>query len=332
MTSKRELARLAADRPLLTREIHPFNAYYGHDWILKRYAGRPETSVLGASVEHGLTLEDTISDLDRRLLLPTYLTFGSRRARILEHALAGVETIPIGPMIRYASALHAPASEDGVRRLLLLPAHSAQTSVTEFDADAFVAAVRDYGAAFDETVVCLYWKDVLLGRADVYRRHGLRCVTVGHMYDRRFLFRLLDLLRAATAVATNEVGTHVAYAVVTDRPAWIVRQRVDYRHTRGTARDQFAATQAFRNEPPELVSTFERLFAEPGLHVSEAQRQFVAELAGVAHLRSPEDLRAILARAEERYVESVPRRRRARHRATATVRAWRSRLRIPRPD
>lgn len=328
---ERELVRLAADRPLVTRELHPFNAFYGHDWILKRYAGRSESSVLGAAVEHGLTLEEAISDLDRWLLLPTYLTFGRRRAHLVERALPGVEAIPIGPLIRYAAALHRPASESGGRRLLLFPAHSVQTGVAEFDADAFVAKVREYAEAFDETVVCLYWKDVLLGRAAAYRRHGLRCVTAGHLYDRRFLFRLLDLLRGATAVATNEVGTHVAYAVATERPTWIVRQSVDYRFMRGTASDQLAVAEAVRNESLEVASALERLFAEPRPSVSEEQRHFVAELAGVADFRSPEELQIILAHADERYIENVPRRRRVVHRVTASARGWRSRLRVPRP-
>lgn len=325
-TEERELRRLARARPLVTREIHPFNAFYGHDWILKRYAGQPERSVLKGAIEHGVTLDDMLPDLDRRLKLPTYLAFGSRRARLVERELPGVEAVPIGPLIRYAEALHPARPGDDGRRLLVFPAHSIQTGVVEFDVDAFLSAVREYGAEFDEVVVCLYWKDVLLGRAEAYRKRGLRCVTAGHMYDRQFLFRFLDLLRAATAVATNEVGTHVPYAVLTGKPVWIVRQPLDYRFARGTAHDQRAAADLLRTRQPELLSTLADLFGRTVREVSAEQRRFVEDLVGVEHLRSPEELRAVLARAEERYAANVPRRRRVAHRATALGRAWRGRI------
>jgi hypothetical protein len=315
-----QLRSLAAERPNRTLEIHPFNAFYGHDRILKRYAGWPEDTPLAVAIEHGFVIDETVSAIERRLALPVHLTQSHYRADVVGQAIPGVEAVPIGPMIRYVQALQPPAPAPTRRRLVLFPAHSVHTMDAAYDVGEFLGRTAEYRRDFDETVVCLYWRDVLLGRDAVYRSAGLACTTAGHMYDQHFLFRLLGILRAAAAVATNEVGTHVAYAVLVGLPVWIVPQRVEYRASSDTPADQVTALDAFRGAA--RTTQLEELFATPAAASTEEQRALVASLAGEPHIRAPAELADILARAAVRYRTE----RSTAHRLTAAARSRARRL------
>jgi hypothetical protein len=299
-----ELRALAAERPNRTVEIHPFNAFYGHDRILKRYAGRPERRPLAAAVEHGLVVDDTVSSIERRLALPVHLTQSQYRADVVARAIPGVEAVPIGPMIRYVEALHPPPQLPGRDGVVLFPAHSVHTMDADYDVDELLRRTADYRSAFRDTTVCLYWRDVLLGRDAAYRAAGLACTTAGHMYDPLFLFRLLDILRRAAAVVTNEVGTHVAYAVLVGCPVWIVDQPVAYRESADTPDDQVAALDAFLAAP--TTGDLEKLFAAPTDAPTPDQRAAIASATGEPHMRTREELARILAGADARYLGERP--------------------------
>ena len=320
----RHLARLTANRPLLTREIHPFNAFYGHDRLLKRFAGVPDRSVLKLSIEHGLPQTRVIGALDRALALPVYLCQASDRAELVERELPGVEAVPVGPLIRYVGT-SSQGTPERRSRVVLFPAHSVRTGEAEFDVDAFVEETRPYREGFDEAAVCLYWRDVQLGRAADYARHGLEVVTAGHLYDPSFLLRLRDLLASAAAIVTNEVGTHVVYAALLDCAVWILPQPVEYRYAAGTAADELDSVAALRAAPLDWVPLMQSTFADPRSSLAEDQRALVQEVAGDVHVKSPTELRELIAHAEAEYAAGTTLARRMSHRTAAFGRRWRSR-------
>jgi hypothetical protein len=318
-----ELWALARDRPARTGELHPFNAFYGHDVVLKRYAGIPERRPLKAAVEHGFVIDDVVAELDRRIRLPLYLCQSPRRAEVLARGLPGVRVVPIGPLVHYARALH-PAPErpaSPARRVVLFPAHSTHSVRSRYDVERLLSLTEAWRASFDETVVCLYWRDVLAGAAETYRSRGLRCVTAGHMHDPRFLFRLLDVLDDASAVVSNEPGTHVAYAVTLGIPVWLVPEPVEYDAPDAAADQREALEDPGGHERRSLLFA---LFAEPRQALSDRQRLVVDDLVGASFVRSPEVLRELLEDAERRF-RRLPLRRRAALRAAAAARAVRAR-------
>jgi hypothetical protein len=313
-----ELHALAADRRAPNRELHPFNEFYGHDVVLKRYAGLVERRSLKAAVEHGFVFDDVVSEIDRRIGLPVYLCQSPRRARVVGAALPDAVVVPIGPLVRYVESRDRPPPG---RRLVLFPAHSTHSVSTRYDVDDLLDRTVDRRRGFEETVVCLYWRDVLRGVAEEYEARGLRCVTAGHMYDDAFLPRLVEILEGAAAVVSNEPGTHVAYAVSLDRPVWLVDQPVGY------AADTAAAAQRAALADPAagaLRRELLALFAEPSDRLADEQRRVVGELVGDAFVRSPDELREILLEAERRYA-SLPLRRRAALTARLAVRRVRGR-------
>jgi len=272
-----QLERLARDRPLATPELHQPNDFYGYAHVLKRWAGWPSRKPLPAAVEHGIPLQREIWELDLQSILPTLFCASSARAIEYEATAAvGRVAVPIGPPIAYAGSrgelLPAGPAVDGP--LLAFPAHSTHHIDAKFDVEGFIADLEELRARWPDVQVCLYWRDVLAGAAAPYRRSGFTCVCAGHIYDTHFLPRLRRMLASSSGVVSNEIGTHIFYAVALGRPAWILPREATY-----TDNDTGALGRDFMPSP--LTAEAHALFAsdERG-QPSRAQQEFVAEIGG----------------------------------------------------
>lgn len=317
------LTDLAGARRLVTGELHPPNDFYGQATVLKRYAGQPGSVSLPLVFEHGVMLGDGVWAADVGAGLPTILCPSPRRSALIEVRSPAITATPVGPPIAYAGppgeALDVgTAPADGP--LLAFPAHSTHHIDVRYDVDAFVAGVRELrGKAWPEVVVCVYWRDVQRGTHRRYEAAGLRCVSAGHMFDSSFLDRLKHLLASASAVVTNEVGTHVLYAAALGRPVGILAAEVDY----AAPADVLARDQAVGGA--ENIAAVARAFAgPPPASLSEEQRRLVTEICGTEYVRAPAEAAALLERAERAYRQRVPAPRRLAALARARGRAIRA--------
>lgn len=295
-----DLSALARDRPLLTRELHPVNAWYGHADVLKRYTGWPLRRSLKVAIEHGPWMDEEVWKVDARTRMPIYVCASPQRAAFFERR-TGIEAAAIGPMIRYVMPENPALPEDP--RTVAFPAHSTHHAEAKYAVEAFMAQLERV-AKTSEVVVCLYWRDALLGLADVFERRGFRCVTAGHLYDAGFLDRLAKILASASRVVTNEIGTHVLYAALLNRPVFVASQPVEYVQER-----ELANHRGDRDHP--RVRRTRELFAVEAAAITSEQRSFVNELLGTSAFRTPTELREILEAAEGRY-RALPWNRRAR--------------------
>jgi hypothetical protein len=313
--SSDDLWELVRPRRLVTRELYPFNAFYGHADLLRQYARIPGSGPLKLAIEHGPTLFPNPQDPDLATWLPRYFCASPSRARFFEeHALHDVEAVAIGPPILYAHAL-APSVASAGRRLVFFDAHSSDYLTASYDVNVAIARLTELQSEFDEVLVCLYWRDILLGRSEPYRRHGFRCVTAGHMFDGRFLFRLTEIISSASVVLTDRLGAHVLYAIALERPVWLEYAPADYEAVAGSPYGTVGAPYE-----GELVDRASALFAPRVERVQPEQRAFAEELCGLASLRTPGELSALIAEAELAYRSETPRSRRLRLQAAATAR------------
>ena len=210
---------MAADRALATVEVHASNDFYGHATVLKEYAGLPPKRPLKAAIEHGAPVTDLIWQVDLQTRMPLFLCAARERAeRYNKLAGGGRRGEAIGPMIAYAHAVGDTQKEPDCRRLVVFPAHSTHHVQANYDVAEFVARLAPYRDDWDEVQVCLYWRDVTLGTHRRYIENGFGCVTAGHMYDPRFLRRLRAILEGADAVVSNEMGSHMLYAIRSINP------------------------------------------------------------------------------------------------------------------
>lgn len=290
-----ELHNLVQNRHQKTPEIHPPNDFYGHAATLKRYAGLPPDRPLSAVVEHGPAPAPRIWDIDRRAPFPTYLCAGARGADAYEKARPDGRGIPVGPMIRYAAGEFSAARPQG--RLLVFPAHSTHYVKSVYDAPAFARALAGYRERFAHITVCLYWKDALDGMDAPYRAEGFECTSAGHMFDLDFLDRLRRVIEQAEVVASNQFGSYIPYAIALDRPAWLLQQDVRLVGSKKDVARDTVAPDVFE----DLTREVRELFSEEVDQVTEAQRESLDPFTGFGHVWTPEEIRGLLAEAEERY-------------------------------
>lgn len=314
-----ELNALCRDRRLATPELHASNDFYGHAALLKRYALLSPRRPLKAVIEHGPFIDDFVWGYDVRTALPLFLCCSDHRARRYRDLTRGTrQAVPIGPFTAYVSGDARIRSADGRRRLVAFPAHSTHHIEARYEVDAFARALERMPGDWDEIWVCLYWRDVLRGLSDAFAQRGFIVVSAGHMYDREFLPRLVSILNAAALVVTNEVGSHVLYAVHEGRPVWIIPDDVEYVADEPiVARDRSMSSE-FHRQRLRAVD----LFREPAEEPTPAQREFAAEMLTPAAIRSPEEMRALLDEAEELYRRASPSRTRAARRLHSWAR-WR---------
>lgn len=288
------LIDLCRDRPLITPELHASNDFYGHATLLKRHAGLPRHRALHVAIEHAITFNEYLWDVDVQTRMAAFLCGSPAIARAFEARSGGrVRAVPIGPLALYAPRPAAPVTE---RCLVVFPTHSTHRVRTEFDIDAFLAMIEDIRPSFDRVVVCVYWKDVLHGMHLRFRERGLECVSAGHMYDPGFLARLVHILSRASLVFTNEIGTQILLATLLGKPVWL--RRMDIRYI--ASKEVLAVDVPEFLEHPNLARVLS-LFAEPRDDVSPEQRTFVEDLTGAAHHRAPAELRDLLAEADHAY-------------------------------
>jgi hypothetical protein len=294
-----ELDQLVRERPLLTRELHLVNSWYGHAEVLKRHAGWPDERPLKVTIEHGPWVDDVIWGFDVRSPLPIHLCAAPWRAKYFTDE-TGIEAQAIGPFIRYVQPENPPLPQRPLT--VAFPAHSSEHIDAEYALDAFVANLERRAERHD-VVVCVYWRDALRGLTAHFEERGFRCVTAGHINDPGFLSRLAGVIGSASHVFTNEVGTHVLYAALLGRPVWVASQPVDY-----VIKRQVAGHVDQDYDHPRLRRLRE-LFATEGDEVTEEQRGFVDDIIGSSATRSPDELRAIFDRAEVLYRDVAVRRR-----------------------
>jgi hypothetical protein len=291
-----EVAALCRDRPLFTREIHIPNAFYGHSHVLRRYAGFSRARSLKVAIEHGVIFHDYMWDVDLATRMPMFLCASTTRARMFETRSSGKRATAIGAMINYAAAL-VPDRAASERTLLAFPAHSTHHIEAAFDGEQFADALAQEGKRYGRVVVCMYWKDYLAGRAAPYERRGFTITTAGHMYDDKFLLRLVTIIRDSSLVITNEIGSCLLYAVLLGRPVWVRRQPIDYQSE--AAIIERDSGNEFVDHPN--VRRGVELFADRRDDISAAQRDYVYTLTGHDSVRSPHDMHDLLAEAEAAY-------------------------------
>ncbi len=302
-----DLHELCRDRDLVTPELHESNDFYGHAALLKRYASRSPLRSLKAAIEHGVILNDYVWDNDARCGMPLFLCASPRRAELFAARAAGTRAVPIGPMPHYAAAGMPPATTPAKKILLAFPSHSSHRVRSVFDANAFADRLEQVGKEFDAVHVCIYWRDVEIGLDREFAARGFHCVSAGHMFDPAFLPRLLTLLREATLVMTNEVGSSVLYAAYAGKPVWIEPQKVEY-----VAPEEILAVDVPAHLDHPNVKRLQALFAEPRGDLSAEQRDFTTELMGTRYVKTPGEISTLLDEAAQQYRANLTLARRVR--------------------
>lgn len=210
---------------------HPVmeNNYYGLVYVLKKKAKLKKTNPR-VYFEHGIVFGSFTYDILKDTFCEKLLTFGSYRELQIKKKHEYL-TISIGPYIEYAEFLLNEVEINNIKNqlgkvLLVFPSHSIDSTLAEFDEDFLIDEISKYACDFDTVLVCLYWKDIQLGRFEKYENAGYKITTAGHINDIYFLSRLKSIIEVSDFTMSNSIGTHIGYAVHMNKPHMIINQKV----------------------------------------------------------------------------------------------------------
>lgn len=296
LKSQADLGRLCADRPLRTSEIFGGNAFYGNDAVLKRYAGIPQTHRLKVVVPHGVyLLEDYVWELEVATPLPAVMCYPPyRELAYARHTTKKVilSAAPFAYVVEMLRNQPRPEREGTI----FFPVHSTHFETVHADFDRLAERLVQLDDEYQPVTVCMYWRDVDLGRHVPFQERGLRLVSAGHMFGNPdFLYRLYHLCSMHRYAAGNGFGGHLFFAVKAGCAYFHVDEPwCDYEMDGGLSPDALRKAESGLKFESELKA----LFSEPRSVMTRDQLDAVDYYLGAAYLKSPRGLRDDLLYAE----------------------------------
>jgi hypothetical protein len=203
------LLELAEDRKVTGNEIFTCNAWYGFSKILKRYCNW--TLPIPMVVPHGVDYaRNSLIQEEAEAGLPIYY-YPEFRKEVFENA--GLRVIAgCSPWLYLLKIRNKKIKTERIGSVVLPPKSLTNLNVGLKNELAFIAELKNLPSYFFPMKVCLYWRDIQLGRNKIYEKNGLEVVTAGHMNDPLFSYRLFDIFNEVEFLYTPIDGSHLFYA------------------------------------------------------------------------------------------------------------------------
>lgn len=286
-----------------TNEMQPINDWYGHATVLKKFLGLPKTYQFKFIIEHGTYFSTQVADIELESNLPSFLTYSLYRAKVLKKYRP--HTYAIGPFIRYASHY---LTEDELKKekkrlgktLLFFPSHSLIGLTNEYDMNWSYKKIKAISKGFDTIRVCIYWKDVLLGRHKYYQSKGLECITAGHILDPQFLPRVKSIIKTADLTISNDASSPLSYCIYMGKPHIIFYQRpkmIGRRYFKKVMSDYW------KSDPYKQVV---KEFSKISFFITKKQHELMNYYCGTSNIKSKSELKKIVQETEQTMVEYDP--------------------------
>lgn len=255
------------------------NHYYGHSAVLALHAGLDSVRHIDGLVQHGWTVRSpslvqfadfaTLPRTARRLVW-------SHRARGWDPRADPFETIPIGAPFLYLSALTSGMRVIPRDATVVFPVHDTRiVKIANVDAEL----AREVADREGPALICLHPEDLNSPeKSRTWTQFGHTVVSAGARRDPLFLGRILNLVRSARRVVSNQLSTAIVYAAAEGTETAIYGPDA-FNGVLGTE-----IAERTRELWPEFHDD-----TDPGIRRSIA----LAEL-GRSHLLNPDELRAAL--------------------------------------
>lgn len=282
-----------------TNEIQPVNDWYSHATILKKFLGLPQNYQFKFIIEHGTYFSDQVADIELESDLPSFVTYSEYRAKILKKYRS--HTYAIGPLIHYAAhyltldELKKEKKRLG-KTLLFFPSHSLIGLTNEYDMEWSYKKIRAISRGFDTIRVCIYWRDVLLGKHKFYQEKGLECVTAGHILDPLFLSRVKSIIHTADLTVSNDASSALSYCIYMNKPHIIFHQR-----PKMIGRKYFKKVMLdyWKSDPYNQVV---KEFSKISFTITDKQRRLINYYCGTNNIKSKAKLKNIVQETEQNMV------------------------------
>ena len=297
-----------------SHEVYRANSFYGIGEALRAFSG--STQCIKACIEHGVYFGAYVNEQElHKSGLPCLITFGSARYDHIRE-VSDVPVIMVGPYIAYAKDYlkqeeFITAKEKLGKTLLVFPSHSIDRVKVSYELSSLFAEMEHVKTMFGikSILVCLYYRDLLNGVADIYEQKGYSVVTAGYREDSLFLPRLRSLIKLSDLTMSNSVGTHVGYCAYMGKPHYVFDQLKGYSSDSildsCEYKNVFLKSQTLeKNEVAKLFSGFEK-------KLTRQQENVMDRYWGFKNIKSPLDMSVLLDVCEKAWSEKTKHRQRS---------------------
>lgn len=289
--------KIINNKKFFCNEIYRANSFYGISNCLRNYSNFNKK--IFACVEHGLYFGNFINEYEAiNSGLPAIVTFGKKRKEILKKMGCNKIIIEVGPYIYYSKSILSigeikkEKAKNG-KTLLVFPSHSIDDSNTKFDTDYFINSIESIKEKYNynTVIVCLYYKDIELGRDDIYLKKGYKVVTAGRREDPNFLSRQRTIILLSDFVLSNSVGTHVGYSIALNKPHMIIKQSIkhDAKNKKGQQDIKNTNLNSYKIQKNEVY----KAFSEYNEVITKSQMDICNKYWGLNMVKTPEQLNNI---------------------------------------
>lgn len=281
-----------------TSELQPVNDWYGHATILKKFLGLPNSYQFKFIIEHGTYFSSQVADIELESNLPTFITYSPYRVKVLKKLRP--YAFDIGPFIHYAPHYLTKQQLDSEKKrlgktILFFPSHSLIGLTNEYDMAWSYKKIKAISKGFDTIRVCIYWKDVLLGKHNYYQSKGLECVTAGHILDPLFLPRVKSIIHTADLTVSNDASSPLSYCIYMNKPHIIFYQRPKMS---GKKYFKKIMTEYWKSRPYNQVV---KEFSKIQFSINSKQQKLMNYYCGTNNVKSKRELLKIVEETEKIY-------------------------------
>lgn len=259
------------------------NILYGNQQVLQaRFSIDADTVI-----EHGVYFGGFVPDFAKQYSV--VITYSEYRKQYLQTKSNHTHIVCAGPYIAYATPVLndlalATLKKSLGRVLLVFPSHSIDSVHALFDENEFIRFIESKRDAYDNVLICLYWKDIEIGHDVQYIKQGYQVVCAGHNTDRYFLDRLKTIIQLADMTLSNNIGTHIGYCIHLGKPHSMYHADVGY-ISGADGKAAYQELNAHTTEEMTLLQqekqNFQRLFAPFEEVITPAQQACVDHYWGV---------------------------------------------------
>ena len=299
--------------------VEPIKKLEEEEWLpdiyfiekaLKDYAGLPEDYKIKAVIEHAAQLNNcTNGGFGVHRLYPSIVS-SNFRVSVIENVPKNNGAYAVGPYIAY---VQSALSEDKLklerkrlgRNLLVFPAHSIRGLKAVYNINSFCEEIKKISNEYDSVRVCLYWKDVILGTAEIYQKFGFEVVTAGHYYDPMFMPRLKSIIETSTMTMSNKLGTYIGYCIYLNKPHLLLKTKVDVEKISSDGKfaeiEQGLLEEVRKKDINKDIDQIYDLLSENKEIITPEQYTFLNKYWGFTEVKSPKQLRKLLMAFEGEY-------------------------------
>jgi hypothetical protein len=262
---------------------------YGFNIIIKDYAKFPHYLPLPCHMEHGWAVNQGAIKSDLVTNKPLMLVFSKRRVKAWKK-YSKIPVVIIGSPFVHYKLKHNIVTKSDARGTVVFPGHSTYFVKNIFSIEGYCLELKQLPKMYHPITICLFWLDYIDKSSDIYRQMGFEVVTAGYKITNSldFVKNFYDILSSHKYATSNDIGSHVFYAIDMGIPFFLTGKSTVLVNKKG--QDVNIGIKTKISEYPIGIKAIKLFSTGPVCKITEGQKQFVQEEMGINDCISPDKL------------------------------------------